>query len=384
MRQMATGFVQALVEIAKRKNIPQAELVSLVKDALSVAYRRRYGVPVEIEVEVDWKKGEALVFLCKSVVETLTNPHTEVALEDARVTDPDAVVGDIFMDQIEPEELGRIAAQTAKQVILQKVREIERDQVFEQFNQKVHQVITGEIQRRDDRGNIFVTVDSTEAVLPRREQVETERYRFAERMRFLVLEARQDARSAQVILSRTHPDLVRRLLELEIPEIAENVVEIVTIARRPGLRAKVAVRSRDPRVDAVGACIGSRGARASAVSSELRGERVEIIRWSASPTEFLENALSPARVQSMALDDGTHSARIIVPDDQLSLAIGRAGHNVRLAVKLTGWNIDLLSASQAASGEAGHLFETAAEEQPATPEAGEPRPAGQTAAPQEH
>lgn len=362
---MAIDFVDALLEIARRKNIPQGELVSLVKDALSLAYRRRYGFAGDIEVEVDWSKKEALVFLRKTVVESVENPHTEAALEDARNTDPDAVVGDIFMDQIAPEELGRIAAQTAKQVILQKVREIERDQVFGEYSQKLHQLITGEIQRRDDRGNIFVNLGGTEAVLPRREQVESERYRFAERMRFLVLEARQDARTAQVIVSRSHPDLVRRLLELEIPEIAERIIEIVAIARRAGLRTKVAVRSRDARVDAVGACIGTRGSRASAVSNELRGERVEIVRWSASPTEFLESALSPARVQSMALDDETHSARIVVPDDQLSLAIGRAGHNVRIAVKLTGWNIDLLSASQAAAGEAGHLFETAAEEQPA-------------------
>jgi len=362
---MPTDFVEALVEIARRKNIPQRELVSLVKEALSLAYRRRYGTPADVEVEVDWKKKEALVFVRKTVVEEVENTHTQVSLADARQTDPDAVIGDIFMDQIEPEELGRIAAQTAKQVVLQKVREIERDHVFGEYHQKLHQLVTGEIQRRDDRGNIFVNLGGTEAILPRREQVETERYRFADKMRFLVLEAKQDARTAQVILSRTHPDLVRRLLELEIPEIVEGIVEIVALARRAGLRTKVAVRSRDPRVDPVGACIGSRGARASAVSSEVRGERVEIVRWSASPTELLENSLSPARVQSVALDDATHSARIIVPDDQLSLAIGKAGHNVQLAVKLTGWNIDLLSAAQATAGEAGHLFESAAEEQPA-------------------
>jgi len=353
---MTADFMEALQEVMRQKGIPEREIISVVERALAQAYRRRYGADARIRVEIEPKTRQTLVFMEKDIVETVEDPHTQVSLQEARRSDPGAEAGDNLLEEISPEQFGRIGAQVAKQTIFQRLRELERDLVYDEYSRRVDAVVTGEVQRRDDRGNIFVSLGRAEALLPKREQVDTERYRFAERMKFLVLEARQTTRTAQVILSRAHPDLVAKLLELEVPEIAEGVVQIVAVARKPGVRSKIAVRSTDAKVDPVGACIGSQGARAMAVANELRGEKIEIVRYDEEPREYLANALSPAKVSAVHAEPETRVARVVVPDDQLSLAIGRGGHNVRLAAKLTGWNMTLQSASEAMIGRQGLSF----------------------------
>jgi N utilization substance protein A len=366
---MTADFMEALQEVMRQKGIPEREIIGVVERALGQAYRRRYGADARIHVEVEPKTHQTLVFVEKDVVEAVTDQHMQVSVADARRSDAKAEVGDILQEEISPEQFGRIGAQVAKQTIFQRLRELERDLVYDEYSRRVDAVVTGEVQRRDDRGNIFVSLGRAEALLPKREQVESERYRFAERMKFLVLEARQTTRTAQVILSRAHPDLVAKLLELEVPEIGEGVVQVAGVARKPGARTKIAVRSNDAKVDPVGACIGSQGARAMAVANELRGEKIEIVRYSDEPREYLANALSPAKVREVHVSPETRVARVVVPDDQLSLAIGRGGHNVRLAAKLTGWNITLQSASEAATGREGLLFDSKAEAESRSEEA---------------
>lgn len=373
---MILGFADALAEIIKQKSIPQHELVDVVETALGLSYRRVFGHQAKIKADLRTDKGIARIsfYIQKNVVEQVEDPHTEVGIEDIRSSDAEAQVGDLLEEETDPEAWPspRVAAQTFKQVLRQRLREIERDKVFAEYGDRLGDVVSGEILRRDERQNVYVNLGTAEALLPRREQIPSERYKFAERMRFVVLDARQSTRTAQVILSRSHPDLVRKLMDLEVPEIKEGVVEIVAVARKPGVRTKVAVRSKDARVDPVGACIGTRGSRASAVVSELRGEKLEIVRYSDDPQEYLASALSPARAQSILLDHEQKRARVVVPDDQLSLAIGRGGHNVRLAARLAGWRVTLCSTSEAAGGGEGITFEPLAEP--------EPRPEGEESA----
>jgi N utilization substance protein A len=342
---MQMDFVQALREIEKEKDIPLEILEQIIEDALISAYRRHFGTVGEIHVEIDWDESRAAVYARKLVVETVDNPHLQMSLEQARQLDNEIQLNDVLDIEVTPEDFGRIAAQTAKQVVVQRIREAERDVLFDELNQRAGDIITGAVARRDGR-TVYVNLGKIEAVLPASEQMPTDHYRIGERLKLFVVEVKKTTKSPHVLLSRSHPGLLRKLFELEVPEITESVVEIKSVAREAGYRSKVAVASRQDNVDPVGACVGHRGNRVQAVVDELRGEKIDIVRWSDDPSRYLASALSPARISEVRLDEDSRSATVIVPDSQQSLAIGKEGQNVRLAARLTGWRIDIRSESQ--------------------------------------
>ncbi len=351
---MNAEFIEALRQIEREKDISFEVLVGALESALVTAYKKSYSTEQEVNLRVDAgtaTHSKALrVFRLLTVVETVTNPHGEITVENARKIEPEAVLGNTVEELLAPkdfERIGRIAALTAKQVIMQRIREAERDKVFDEYNDKVGEVLTGTVSRREG-GNIRIAMGKLEAILPIKEQVPTERYHFNDRLKIFVVEVRKTSKEPQVIVSRTHPSLIRRLFELEVPEIHDSIVTIKSVAREPGQRSKIAVASRDDRVDAVGSCVGHRGARVQAVVNELYDEKIDIVRWSADNRQFITESLSPARVSSVQLNDEAKSAFVVVPDNQLSLAIGKAGQNVRLAARLTGWRIDIRSESQVA------------------------------------
>ncbi len=345
-------FVQALAQIEDEKGVSVAALMDAIEQALVSAYRRNFGTAQNVRVELDADSGEFRVLALRTVVapgpEPL-DPRIEIPLEEARGIDPSYEVGDTVETEVTPRDFGRIAAQTAKQVVLQRIREAERGVIFEEFSNREGDVVTGVVQRQEAR-NYFVNLGKTEAVLTPPEQIPGERLRIGERIKVYIVEVRKTPKGPQIYLSRTHPGLVKRLFELEVPEIHDGLVEIKAIAREPGSRAKVAVASRDANVDPVGACVGAKGVRVQAVVHELKGEKIDIIPWSEEQDQYVGNALRPAKVVSTHLDPETKVARVIVPDYQLSLAIGREGQNARLAAKLTGWRIDIKSEAQTSDG----------------------------------
>ena len=342
---MQIDFVQALREIEKEKEIPFETLARIIEDALVSAYRKHFGSIGEIHVEIDWDDSRAAVYTRKKVVEVVENPHLQMGVDEARKLDDEIQVGDVLDIEVTPEDFGRIAAQTAKQVVVQRIREAERDILFEEFNQRANEIITGVVARRDGR-TIYINLGKIEGVLPMSEQMPTDHYRIGERLKLFIVEVKKTTKTPHVLISRSHPGLLRKLFELEVPEIAENVVEIKSVARESGHRSKVAVASRQENVDPVGACVGHRGSRVQAVVDELRGEKIDIVRWSDDPSRYLASALSPARINEVRLEEESRSATVIVPDSQQSLAIGKEGQNVRLAARLTGWRIDIRSESQ--------------------------------------
>ncbi|MDX1933150.1 MAG: transcription termination factor NusA [Capsulimonadales bacterium] len=352
---MNAEFIEALRQIEREKDISFEVLVGALESALVTAYKKSYGTEQEVRLRVDAGSSSATskslkVFRVLTVSETVSNPHGEMTLENARKLDPNAEPGGTVEELLAPkdfERIGRIAALTAKQVIMQRIREAERDKVFDEYNDKVGEVLTGTVSRREG-GNVRIALGKLEAILPMKEQVASERYHFNDRVKVFVVEVRKTSKEPQVIVSRTHPSLIRRLFELEVPEIHDGIVTIKSVAREPGQRSKIAVASRDDRVDAVGSCVGHRGARVQAVVNELFDEKIDIVRWSADNRQFITESLSPARVSSVQLNEDTKSAFVVVPDNQLSLAIGKAGQNVRLAARLTGWRIDIRSESQVA------------------------------------
>ena len=352
---MQVDFVQALRDIGREKDIPLETLSEIIEAALVSAYKKHYGATCEIHVDIDWDNGTAMVFSRKQVVEHMENPHTEMALAEARRLDPTVEEGEYLDIEVAPSEFGRIAAQTAKQVVAQRIREAEREIIFEEFSNRDGDVVTGVVQRREGR-TVFVDVGKVEAVLPASEQSRLDSYRFGERMKVYILEVKRTTKTPRVLISRSHPGLLRRLFELEVPEVHEGIVEIKAQARETGARSKVAVISKQDNVDPVGACVGHRGSRVQAVVDELRGEKVDIVRWGDEPAKYVASALSPAKVSRVLIDEATRSATVVAPDNQLSLAIGREGQNVRLAARLTGWRIDIRSevqmAEQAAAIEA--------------------------------
>jgi N utilization substance protein A len=356
---MHVDFVQALRDIGREKDIPLSVLSEIIEVALVSAYRKHFGAPCEIHVDIDWDNGTATVFTRKRVVEHVENPHMEMSLAEARRLDPTVQEGESLDIEVSPSEFGRIAAQTAKQVVLQKIREAERELVYEEFSSRDGEVVTGTVQRREGR-TVFIDLGKVEAVLPASEQSPLDSYRFNERMKVYIVEVKRTTKAPRVLVSRSHPGLLRRLFELEVPEVHEGVVEIKALAREAGARSKVAVASQQENVDPVGACVGHRGSRVQAVVDELRGEKVDIVRWSDDPAKYVASALSPAKVSRVIVDEATRSATVIAPDSQLSLAIGREGQNVRLAARLTGWRIDIRSESQMAE-----MAAAAAESQPA-------------------
>jgi N utilization substance protein A len=348
---MNLDIIAAAKLIEKERNIPFEMVVHAIEDALKKAYDKHFGEGHNVAIEIDRHSGELRIWKRKLVVPEVENPDLEMSLEEAQELAPEAELGMEIDFQVPNETFGRIAAQTAKQVIVQKIREFERNTVKEEFSKRVGELVTGTAQRYEHRA-LLVDLGRAEGVIPPSEQAHNEWFRHGDRLKAYVLEVRDTQRGPQVVLSRSSPGLLKKLFEMEVPEIRQGIVQIKAVVREAGLRSKIAVKSLDSSVDPVGACVGPKGTRVQAVVDELRGEKIDVIPWSDDPLTFVANALQPARVSRVTLFEDTRSATVVVPDLQLSLAIGREGQNARLAAKLTGWHIDIKSESQARDLEA--------------------------------
>ena len=338
-------FFSALDALSKERRIDKQRLFDAIEQALISAYKKNFGKNANVRATIDPDKGEVEVLSRKTVVETVEDAQTEMSLEEARAIQPRYEVGDLVEVQVTPKDFGRIAAQTAKQVVVQHLREAERGVIYEEYSQKENEILTAIVQRIENK-TAYVELGRTEGLLEPGQQMPTEELNINDRIKVYVLEVSRMGRGPQVIVSRTHPGLVKRLFELEVPEIVSGVVQIKSIAREAGFRTKMAVMSTDPLIDAVGSCVGPRGMRVENVVNELKTEKIDIVKWSADPAEYIANALNPARVLSVFVAENEKSAAVVVPDNQLSLAIGKEGQNARLAAKLTGWKIDIKSQSQ--------------------------------------
>lgn len=347
---MNQEFIGALKEIVKDKGISEDLLFTTIEDALVAAYKKNYAGPTSsaqnVKVTIDSETGEIHVYSQKVVVEEVFDNVTEIGLEEAQEIKPTYDLDDVVDFEVTPKNFGRVAAQLAKGVVTQRIREAERSIIYGEYKEKEYDIITGTVLR-EDKGNVFVNIGKLETAIGPNEQIPREKYKFNEKIKLYVVEVKNTSKGAQIIVSRTHPGLVKRLFELEVPEIYEGVVEIKSISREAGSRSKIAVVSHDENVDPMGACVGPKGARVQNIVNELKGEKIDIIKWSKNPEEFIENSLSPAKVLSVTVDEDKKSAKVIVDDSQLSLAIGKEGQNVRLAAKLTNWKIDIKSKSQA-------------------------------------
>jgi len=332
-------------QVSRDKGIDKELLIGAIKDAIRSAAKKKYGPRLEIEVSYKDETGEIEVFQFKEVVPAVTDPHREITLEEGREVDPECEMGDSLGFKMDAAAFGRIAAQSAKQVIMQRMKDAERDLVYDDYKDRKGEIINGIVQRLDPEG-IIVNLGRTEALLPPSEQAPREMYHKGERIRAYVLEVKRQTRGPQIILSRTHPQFLVALFETEVPEISESIVQVLGCAREPGSRSKIAVTSRDSDVDPVGACVGLKGSRVQNIVQELRGEKIDIIPWNPDHAKFATNALSPAQVSRIILNKAGQSMEVIVPDDQLSLAIGKRGQNVRLASRLVGWKIDVKSESK--------------------------------------
>ncbi len=341
---MNTEFISALNEIEKEKGISIDFLLQATEHALLTAFRKNFGAQ-NARVEIERDTGEYKVFAKKVVVESVTDPRLEIAIGDCQEDGSEVVLGDAVEVEVTPKNFGRIAAQAAKQVVMQQIREAERGLIYEEFLSREGDIVTGVVRRLEAK-NMFIDLGRAEALLAPAEQIPTERHKQSDRIKTYVIEVKKTTKGPQILVSRTHPGLVKRLFELEVPEIYEGVVEIKAVAREPGSRSKIAVYSRDENVDSVGACVGPKGMRVQAIVNELKGEKIDIVRWNSSPVEFVANALSPAKPIAVGIDEDEKIARVTVPDHQLSLAIGKEGQNARLAARLTGWKIDIKSMSQ--------------------------------------
>ncbi len=355
---MKNDFLVAFNQICSERNLPKEVVLDAIETALVSAYKRNFGSAQNVSAKIDPDTGKAQVFIEKTVVEQVQDDRFEIDLEGARLIDSEAEIGQVVLIESTPREFGRIAAQTAKQVILQRIREAERDALFSSYADREGEIINGTVQSITPQA-ITLNLGRTEAILPRSQQVPGERYRLNQRVRAYVLEVRRSNRGPQIVVSRTHRHMLRRLLELEVPEIYNGTVEVKGIAREAGSRSKVAVAALQEGVDPVGSCVGMRGVRIQSIVNELGGEKIDVVQWDADVATFIANALSPAKVRNVLLDergDG-RTATVIVPDDQLSLAIGREGQNARLAAKLTGWRIDIKGVSEAAEEAARRAVE---------------------------
>lgn len=341
------NLIQVIEQIGREKGIEREVLIDAVGAAILSASRKTLGTLSDLRVDFDQSSGQFVLYTVKKVVEEVSNPRMEISLAEARRHQADLQEGDEFRIEVQPSGFGRIAAQTAKQVIIQRVREAERDSVYQSFKSREGEIITGIVQRVV-KDNVIVNVGKAEAILPPREQLPREDYRPGDRIRAYIVEVKKGTRGATVLVSRSHPGMLLRLFEVEVPEIEEGIVEIKGVAREPGERAKVAVVSRDSNVDPVGACVGYRGSRVQVIVRELGGEKIDIIPWREAPADFVRNALAPAEVASVKADEATHTLHVVVADEQLSLAIGRRGQNARLAAKLVGWKVDIKSRSELA------------------------------------
>jgi N utilization substance protein A len=337
-----TELLQVANAVAQEKNIDREEVLEAMEAAISKAGRAKYGHEHDIRAHIDRRGGEVRLLRYREVVEEMTDEHTQILLKDARSIDPNIEVGGFVTDELPPIDLGRIAAQTAKQVITQQVREAERARQYNEYQDRVGEVVNG-IVKRNEFGNIHVDLGRAEAIIRRDETLPREAYRNGDRVRAYIYDVRREQRGPQIFLSRSHPQFMAKLFTQEVPEIYDGIIEIKSVARDPGSRAKIAVISHDSSIDPVGACVGMRGSRVQAVVNELQGEKIDIIPWSPDPATFVVNALAPAEVSKVVLDEDQGRIEVVVPDDQLSLAIGRRGQNVRLASQLTGWDIDILT-----------------------------------------
>ncbi len=345
---MSYGDINAILgQLGRDKGIDKKVLIEALESAMLSAARKHYGHGLNLETHFNEESGEVELVQFKTVVERVEDGDTQIDVKNARKEfDADAMVGDELGRRLDTSILGRIAAQAAKQVIMQKVRDAERDVIYEEYKGSKGEIVSGIVQRFE-RGSTIINLGRTDAVLPRREQIMRERYNQGDRVRAMILDIDRSARGPQIILSRSHPDFLKKLFAIEVPEVGDGTIEIKAVAREPGERAKMAVHSNDSSVDPVGACVGIKGTRVQAVVQELRGERVDIITWTPDEPSFVARALAPAEVQRVVLDEDNHAMEVIVADDQLALAIGRRGQNVRLASKMTGWRIDVRSVSTA-------------------------------------
>ncbi len=342
---MNRELISVIDEIGRQKGIDKGRVIGAIESALQTAAKKRFGQAENIQVEIDPKTGEISVVSKKIIVDSVINPKAEISLQEARQYDSEAEIGDEIGSLIEMNELGRIAAQTAKQVIFQKVREAEWESVQKEYSTRQGDLLNGVILGMERR-NYLVDLGKTEAILPIQEQIPRETYRRGDRVKAMLLEVRRTPKDVQVILSRSHPQFVSKLFELEVPEVMEKIIEIKSVVREPGDRTKIAVTSREKAVDPVGACVGIKGSRVQAVVRELRGEKIDIITWTQDPRVFIAEALNPATIEKVGIDEEKKSALVVAADSQLSLAIGKNGQNVRLAARLTGWKIDIISATE--------------------------------------
>lgn len=352
---MNSEFIGAIEQLAKEKGIDKDLLFEALETSLVSACKKNFGTSQNVKVSIDRQNGEVAVYAQKTVTEEVENEALEISLDDARKINANYELEDIIDIEVTPKNFGRIAAQTAKQVVVQRIREAEREIIFNHYITKEKDIITGIIQRKE-RKNVMINLGKAEAILPPNEQILGEEYNFNSRIKVYILEVKQTTKGPQIYVSRTHPELVKRLFEQEVPEVYEGIVEIKSISREAGSRTKMAVYSNDPEVDPVGACVGQNGQRVNVIVNELRGEKIDIIQWNDNPEEFIAASLSPSKVIQVLIHEEEKNASVVVPDYQLSLAIGKEGQNARLAAKLTGWKIDIKSESQARK--AGILDET--------------------------
>jgi len=358
---MNAEFIEALNALEKERGIKKSVLLSAFESALIVAYKRNYNSTGNVRAEVDGDTGDYHIYASKTVVENVENPSQEISLERAKKVNPLYELGDVLEEEAFAKDFGRIAAQTAKQVMVQRIREAERNNIYDEYVEKENEILTAIVQRVE-KGNVYVELGKTDGILPPNEMIPGEEYENNERIKVYVLEVRKENKGPQIVVSRTHPSLVKRLFELEVPEIMNGTVQIKSIAREAGFRTKISVFSTDPQVDAVGACVGPRGARVERIVNELHNEKIDIIEYDSDSAIYIAKALSPAKVLMVYVNEDEKAARVVVPDSQLSLAIGKEGQNARLAAKLTGWKIDIKSQSQADAAVEAAAAEHASEE----------------------
>lgn len=343
---MNAEFLQAFEQLGKEKGIAPELLFDAIEAALISAYKRNFSSAQNVRVSLDRITGDFHVYARKNVVESVENEITEISLTDAKKINAAYEVDDILELEVTPKNFGRIAAQTAKQVVVQRIREAERGIIYEEFSNRESDILTGIVQRIEQK-NVFIDLGKAEAILAPSEQIPFEQYKHGDRIKSYIIEVKKTNKGPQILVSRTHPGLLKRLFELEVPEIHDGIVEIKSVAREPGMRSKIAVFSKDEDIDPVGSCVGHKGMRVQTIVDELKGEKIDIVKWSVDPVKYIANSLSPAKVISVDVNEDEKVSKVVVPDYQLSLAIGKEGQNARLAAKLTGWKIDIKSESQA-------------------------------------
>ncbi|GEO24847.1 transcription termination/antitermination protein NusA [Alicyclobacillus acidoterrestris] len=358
---MNVDFLEALEQLAREKGIDKEVLLEAIEAALISGYKRNFNSAANVRVDIHRDNGEVRVFARKTVVEEPEDTRLEISLDAARDMNPNYQVGDVVEIEVTPRDFGRIAAQTAKQVVTQRIREAERSVIYGKFVDREEEVVTGIVARIDPRV-AYIDLGETEAILPQSEQMPTDKLQMGDRIKVFIARVERTTKGPQIVVSRSHPGLLKRLFELEVPEIYDGVVEIKAVSREAGYRSKIAVHSRNPEVDPIGACVGTRGVRVQSVVTELNGEKVDIVEWSEDPATFVANALSPAKVLDVQIDEEEKVARTIVPDYQLSLAIGKEGQNARLAARLTGWKIDIKNETQASENGLFGDFDGASDE----------------------